>query len=141
VSAAHLHVDVLNSTEVTGLAHRLATTLRERGFAAAQALQGRPAGTFTTSVVEYAAGDTAAAERVARALGIEAGAIRPLEASTQELAEGAAVVVIAAQAEGATGSGSAESSSGAEAAAGGETGGAGTQAEGGAESGSGAAGQ
>jgi hypothetical protein len=146
VSAAHLHVDVLNSTEVTGLAHRLATTLRERGFAAAQALQGRPAGTYTTSVVEYSAGETGAAERVARALGIEAGAIRPLESSTQELAEGAAVVVIAAQAEGATGSGSAESSSGAETAAGGETGGAagggaGTQAEGGAEGDSGAAGQ
>jgi hypothetical protein len=103
-AAAQLHVVVLNSTEINGLAHRLATTLQERGFRQAQALGGRPAGTYSTSVVEYAPGYTSQAESVARALGLEAGAVRSMESATQSLTPGASVVVVAAGNEAAGGS-------------------------------------
>jgi hypothetical protein len=138
--AAQLRIDVFNSTEVPGLAHKLAGTLRERGFVAAQALAARPPGTYSTSVVEYATGYDAEAERVARSLGIETAAVRPLEAGTQALAGGASVVVIAAQAEGASGAAS-EPAAGAEtgAAAGAET--AAGEGEGNAEGNAGAQGQ
>jgi hypothetical protein len=101
---AALHVDVLNSTEISGLAHRVATTLQEHGFQQAQALQGHPAGTYSTTVVEYAPGHASDAERVARALGVEAGALRPMEAAAQPLTPGATVVVVAAGGEGSGGS-------------------------------------
>ncbi len=92
---AALHVAVLNSTEVTGLAHHLAATLQEHGFSQAQALSAHPPGTYTASVVEYAPGYAGEAEGVARALGMEASALRPMEAATQPLTPGASVVVVA----------------------------------------------
>jgi hypothetical protein len=101
---AALHVAVLNSTEINGLAHRVATTLQEHGFQQAQALQGHPTGTYSTTVIEYAPGHVSDAERVARALGVEAGALRPMEAAAQPLTPGATVVVIAAGGEGSGGS-------------------------------------
>jgi hypothetical protein len=115
--AAQLRIDVFNSTEVPGLAHKLAGTLRERGFVAAQALATRPPGTYSTSAVEYAPGYDTEAERVARALGIETAAVSPLQAGTQALAGGASVVVIAAQAEGSAGA-EAPANTGGEAGAG-----------------------
>ncbi|MHB8491608.1 MAG: LytR C-terminal domain-containing protein, partial [Solirubrobacteraceae bacterium] len=51
-----LHVVVLNSTEISGLAHRLASRLQEHGYKHAEAQNGRPEGAFSTSVVEYAPG-------------------------------------------------------------------------------------
>jgi hypothetical protein len=102
--AAQVHVEVLNSTEINGLAHRLATTLQEHGFQQAQAQAGRPAGSYSGSVVEYAPGYSGQAENVARALGIETGSVRPMESGTQSLTPGASVVVIAAGSEASAGS-------------------------------------
>ena len=102
--AAQLHVDVLNSTEINGLAHRLATTLQEHGFQQAQAVTSRPAGSYSASVVEYAPGYSGEAENVARALGIETGSVRPMESVTQSLTPGASVVVVAAGSEASAGS-------------------------------------
>jgi hypothetical protein len=93
---AQLHVVVLNSTEINGLAHRVAGTLQEHGFHQAQALAAHPAGSYTSSVVEYAPGYTSSAEEVARALGVETANVKPMESGTSSLASGASVVVIAA---------------------------------------------
>jgi hypothetical protein len=101
---AQLHVVVLNSTEINGLAHRVAATLQEHGFHQARALTGRPAGTYSASVVEYEPGHVGDAEGVAHALGIETSGVRPIESSTQALAPGAPVVVVAAGSEAAGGS-------------------------------------
>jgi hypothetical protein len=101
---AQLHVAVLNSTEINGLAHRVATTLQQHGFHQAQALAGRPPGTYSATVVEYAPGHANDAEGVARALGIEASGVRPIESSTQPLTPGASVVVVAAGSEATGGS-------------------------------------
>jgi len=101
---AQLHVVVLNSTEINGLAHRLAATLQEHGYTSAQAQSAHPSGSYTASVVEYAPGYTAEAEAVARALGIEASGVRPMESTTQSLTPGASVVVVAAGSEAAGGS-------------------------------------
>jgi|GEM_PF-4137156 len=90
-----LPVAVLNPTEINGLAHRLAAQLQGDGYSRAQALDGRPPGTYTTTVVEYQPGYRQAAERLARTLALEGGAVRPLEGSVAALAGGAPVVVIA----------------------------------------------
>jgi hypothetical protein len=101
---AQLHVVVLNSTEINGLAHHVAATLQEHGFRQARALAARPPGTYSASVVEYEPGHSSDAEGVARALGIETSGVRPIESSTQALAPGASVVVVAAGSEAAGGS-------------------------------------
>jgi hypothetical protein len=139
-SPASLHLAVLNSTEISGLAHRLAAKLSEQGYKQAQALNGKPAGSFATSVVEYAPGYSAAAERVARTLAIEAGGVRPLEGATSQLAPGASVVVIATAAQ-ASPEGGKTGASPTGAAPEGEAAGAPSAPEANAESGTGAGGQ
>jgi hypothetical protein len=142
-SPAQLHLVVLNSTEISGLAHRVAGKLQEHGYRHAEALNGQPAGSFSTTVVEYAPGFNTAAEKIARELAIEAGAVRPMEAATGALTKGASVVVIAGGSNAATGESGASSPNGG--TAGGTAGspgaaeGGGTPAgEGGVESGTGA---
>jgi len=88
-------VTVLNPTEINGLAHRVAAQLQGAGYTRAQALNGRPPGTYTTTVVEYKQGFKGAAERLARALALEGGSVRPLEGGVAALAGGAPLVVIA----------------------------------------------
>ncbi|MDE3070800.1 MAG: LytR C-terminal domain-containing protein, partial [Acidobacteriota bacterium] len=105
-SPESLRVTVLNSTEISGLAHRLASQLQQQGYKHAEAQNGRPEGSFSTSTVEYAAGFSAAAERIARSLAIEASAVKPLESGSASVAGGASIVVIAAG----TGAGSAAES-------------------------------
>lgn len=92
VHLGSITVSVLNATEKEGLAHHVASELRGRGYARATALDGRPAGETSTTVVEYSPGDRAAAERVARA--ISGAGVKPLEGAVAPLAAGAQVVVI-----------------------------------------------
>ena len=90
--AASTSVAVLNGTETNGLAHRVSGQLRQRGYARAAPLSGRPPGANQTTVVEYAGGHKSDAEGVARALGVSR--TEPIEATVASLASPASVVVI-----------------------------------------------
>jgi hypothetical protein len=92
-SPASVHVAVLNGTNTNGLAHHLSASLQQSGYSQALALAGTPPGEHPTSVVEYAAGDSAEAERVARILSVSQ--VQPMESSVAGLAGGSAVVVVA----------------------------------------------
>jgi hypothetical protein len=85
-------VVVLNATETTGLAHRVASQLQGDGYSQATAQGGRPAGGNQTSVVEYGEGHQADAEAVARSLGVKQ--VQAEEAAVSPLAGSATVVVI-----------------------------------------------
>jgi hypothetical protein len=92
-SRASIHVAVLNGTNTNGLAHHLSASLQQSGYSQAVALDGTPPGEHPTSIVEYAAGDSAEAERVARVLSVSQ--VQPMESSVAGLAGGSAVVVVA----------------------------------------------
>ena len=94
-SAADINVVVLNATEVTGLAHRLAASLRAKGYAKANPRDGQPSGSYPSTVVEYSPGYVGAARRVASALSRQGAQVRSLEPSAESLASGAPVVVVA----------------------------------------------
>jgi hypothetical protein len=100
-----VHVTVLNATETTGLAHRYARSLRLKGYPKAVPMNGRPSGSYPTTVVEYGQGQLSDALRVARSLGVSSEEVRPEEATTATLGGGAQVVVVvgAAQAGSAAG--------------------------------------
>jgi LytR cell envelope-related transcriptional attenuator len=89
---AEASVAVLNGTETTGLAHRIAGVLQQRGYSQATALSGRPSGAGQTTVVEYASGHQAEAEAVARSLAVTS--VQPIEEAVASLAGSAKVVVI-----------------------------------------------
>jgi hypothetical protein len=91
-SAAQTNVAVLNGTGTTGLAHRVSSELRQGGFSRASALNGRPPGSNQVTVVEYAGGHRADAQRVARLLGVTQA--QPMEGTVASLAGSATVVVI-----------------------------------------------
>jgi hypothetical protein len=91
-SPTETSVVVLNGTETTGLAHRLAGRLHQSGYSRATALSGHPPGANQVSVVEYASGRKGAAEGVARSLGV--AQTQPMEAAVASLAGSAPVVVI-----------------------------------------------
>jgi hypothetical protein len=92
VSPAETTVAVLNATEAEGLAHRTASALQQSGYSQAEALSGKPPGSGQVSVVEYASGHQAEAERVARSESITH--VLPIEAAVTALAGSADVVVI-----------------------------------------------
>jgi hypothetical protein len=91
-SPAETSVVVLNGTETAGLAHAVSNSLRQNGYVKAKALNGRPAGANQVSVVEYARGDRAEAEGVARAISVTQ--VQPLEPATASLSGPAMVAVI-----------------------------------------------
>jgi hypothetical protein len=91
-NAAETTVAVLNGTETTGLAHRVSIALQRRGYSQANALNGRPPGSGQETVVEYASGQRAEAEGVARSLSVKQ--VQPLDATAAGLAGSAQVVVI-----------------------------------------------
>jgi len=93
VSPAETQVAVLNGTTAEGLAHRLAASLQQSGYAQATALDGTPPGSHPTSVVEYTSGHHAEAAQVAKALSISQ--VQPIEGSVSPLVGGSTVVVIA----------------------------------------------
>jgi len=92
LAPAETVVTVLNSTEITGLAHRVAIALQQSGYSQAGALTGRPPGSGQVSSVQYASGHQAEAEAVAHSLSI--AQVQPLESTVAALANSAAVVVI-----------------------------------------------
>lgn len=89
---AQANVVVLNGTGTTGLAHRVSSELRQGGYSRATALNGRPPGSNQVTVVEYASGHRADAQRVAHALG--ATQAQPIEGTVASMAGSATVVVI-----------------------------------------------
>jgi len=110
LSPAETQVAVLNGTSTTGLAHRLSATLQQSGYSQAAPLNGTPAGSHQTTVVQYASGHHAEAARVAQALGVSE--VQPMEASVSPLVGNSTVVVIAGlDKAGASGESSSSSSS------------------------------
>jgi hypothetical protein len=85
-------VDVLNGTNTTGLAHRVAGDLQKGGYSQATALAGRPSGSNQSTVVEYAAGHQGDAQGVAHSISVSQ--VQPLEGSVAAIAPAATVVVI-----------------------------------------------
>jgi hypothetical protein len=85
-------VDVLNGTNTTGLAHRVAGDLQRSGYSQATALAGRPLGSNQATVVQYASGHQGDAQAVAHS--ISATQVQALEGSVAALAPAASVVVI-----------------------------------------------
>jgi hypothetical protein len=85
-------VDVLNGTNTTGLAHRIAGELQKNGYSQATALAGRPSGSNQASIVQYAGGHQGDAQAVAHSLSVSQ--VQPLEGSIASLAPAASVVVI-----------------------------------------------
>jgi hypothetical protein len=102
-------VDVLNATNTTGLAHRVAGDLQRSGYSQATALAGRPSGSNQVTVVQYASGHQGDARAVAHS--ISTTQVQPLEGSVAALAPAASVVVIVG-ADRASGAGGEESSGG-----------------------------
>jgi hypothetical protein len=92
LSPAETNVAVLNGTETTGLAHRIASDLQQNGYSQANALDGTPPGSGQVTVVEYASGHHAEAEGVAHSLSVKD--VQPLETAVSSLAGSAPVVVI-----------------------------------------------
>jgi hypothetical protein len=91
-NAAETVVDVLNGTNTTGLAHRVAGELQKSGYSQATALSGRPTGANQVTVVQYASGHQGDAQAVAHS--ISATQVQPLEGSVAALAPSASVVVL-----------------------------------------------
>jgi hypothetical protein len=89
---AETTVAVLNGTETTNLAHRISAELQQNGYSQATPLDGRPPGANQVTVVEYSAGQQAAAEGVARSL--SGAQVHPLETAVAPLAGSSQVVVI-----------------------------------------------
>ncbi|MHB1998817.1 MAG: LytR C-terminal domain-containing protein [Solirubrobacteraceae bacterium] len=117
-SPSSLRVSVLNATETNGLAAGLARTLKSKGYKRATALFGTPSGSYSATVVEYAAGYRAAAGGLAHALGVPSRDVKALPSSTKPLAAGAEVVVIVGQAAAAQGGSEGSAASGEAAPAG-----------------------
>ncbi|HZL48474.1 MAG TPA: LytR C-terminal domain-containing protein, partial [Solirubrobacteraceae bacterium] len=92
-SPASTSVAVLNGTNTTGLAHGLSKALQQSGYSQATPLNGSPAGTHATTVVEYTSGHRADAQGVASALGVTQ--VQPMETEVASLAGAATVVVLA----------------------------------------------
>lgn len=89
---AETTVAVLNGTETTGLAHHVSEELQQSGYSQATPLEGKPPGANSVTVVEYASGQQAAAEGVARS--IPGAQVQPLETAVAPLAGSSKVVVI-----------------------------------------------
>jgi hypothetical protein len=90
---AETSVKVLNGTGTAGLAHHLASDLQQSGYSQAEASSAVPAGTHTTTVVEYTSGHRADAQAVARSLNVTQ--VQPIDSATAGLAGAATVVVLA----------------------------------------------
>jgi hypothetical protein len=91
-NAGEISVAVLNGTETTGLAHRIADELKHAGYTQATAQSGTPPTSGGASAVEFAEGHQGEAESVARSLSI--GHVVPLESAVGSLAGTASVVVV-----------------------------------------------
>jgi hypothetical protein len=89
---ANLSVAVLNRTSTTGLAHHVSEELQQHGYTKATALNGQPPGSNEVTLVEYASGHKADAQRLASSLGVAQA--QPVEGTVASMAGSASVVVI-----------------------------------------------
>jgi hypothetical protein len=94
ISPGDISVFVLNGTDVEGLAAKVGDNVEENKFDLQHPLSTDPEH-FDQSVVMYAKGQQAAAQKVARSLGINP--VQPIDRQTQQLAGDADVVVIAGE--------------------------------------------
>jgi hypothetical protein len=78
-------VTVLNGTGTSGLAAHILSQLGGDGFKSGIATNALNA-TQTTTAVSYVQGQKAAAQQVAKALKLGAGAVSPIDSSTQSVA-------------------------------------------------------
>jgi LytR cell envelope-related transcriptional attenuator len=91
-NAGSISVAVLNGTQTTGLAHRVAGELKHAGYSQAIAQSGTPPTSGGASAVEFAEGHQGEAESIARSLSI--AHVVPLEGAVGSLAGTASVVVV-----------------------------------------------
>lgn len=92
---ATMSVSVLNGTETNDLAHHLAASLSEKGYTKATPLDGHPPGTYPKTLVEYSSGHNADALNIAKLLELPSSQVKPIQATTQQLVNGASVAIIA----------------------------------------------
>ncbi len=94
VDPATTQVAVFNGTTGSGLARAAADKLQAAGFTKVGPITTAPSQTTATSTVYYDTGAKAAAEQVAKTLGISSSALAPIDASTRALGQNAVVVVV-----------------------------------------------
>lgn len=95
VNPGAVSVVVLNGTQINQLAHKLAASLRDKGYRLAKPLSALPAGSWPKTVVEYTPDHSADAQSIAQTLDISLSEVRPIESSMSTLVSSASVVVIA----------------------------------------------
>ncbi len=88
-----LHVAVINSTQISGLAHELSGELVHNGYTQATFLEAQPSTQLATSTVMYAPGHLADARAVAQVLGI--ADVQAIDPTTRSISGNSSVVVIA----------------------------------------------
>ncbi|HEX3392651.1 MAG TPA: LytR C-terminal domain-containing protein [Solirubrobacteraceae bacterium] len=92
-SPAETAVVVLNGTATAGLAHHLASDLKQSGYTQALASAAVPPGTHQSTVVEYSSGHRADAQGVARKLNVTQ--VQPMDTTIAGMVGSATVVVLA----------------------------------------------
>jgi hypothetical protein len=95
VDPASVTVAVLNGTSVNGLAGKVGSDLESAGYELGAITSAAPGLARTT--VLYADGQKPAAQKVAKELGLDPGAVEPVDRESRQLAGNADVVVIAGE--------------------------------------------
>jgi hypothetical protein len=95
INRAAVTVAVFNGTSVNGLAGKVSSDVEASGYTLGPVTSTTPG--FNRTAVLYADGQKAAAQKVARDLGVDARKIEPLDRETRRLAGDSDVVVIAGE--------------------------------------------
>jgi hypothetical protein len=95
IERADVRVSVLNGTSINGLAGAVGAEVRSNDYQLAEVTSTAPG--VERTVVMYAEGEKAAAQKVARDLGLEPGQVEELDREARLLAGDAEVVVIAGE--------------------------------------------
>lgn len=82
VDPATINVQVLNGTQITGLAQRVTDRVKSRGYGTGQPETASEGTIATESTVAYREGHRQAAEQIAEELGLSRSAVRALTAET-----------------------------------------------------------
>ena len=94
IDRADVEVTVLNGTPEAGLAQTVATEVQSNGYDLGRVV-GSADPSFETTVVMFADGQKAAAQKVARDLGLDRTEVEPFDREARLVAGGADVIVIA----------------------------------------------
>lgn len=95
VERGDVTVAVLNGTSIGGLAGQVGSEIEQNGYQLGPVTTTTP--DFDRTVVFYANGQRAAAQKVSRDLGLEPKDVEPMDREAKLLADGADVVVIAGE--------------------------------------------